>query len=256
MRISKVNHNTTSGKTTIAYETVENEGKDTLEHVLHTGDDPAPSFVAALEALRAEIETLAELPEGYLTAVRGITIHRDEEDPDGEWTVTYTATKTLGDSRSPLVLNTPAVLPPSPKGVRALLKEAEAFVRGTRAQQELPFKEERPAKAKPAEPLLPPPDEPPPAVEEPAMAEPEQPDAAGPFEKEPPPDGTWVCEASLPDGKTARIRSDDGKWTGRIDGIPFAIEQASAKACADLIAREYPDANLLWGWLDASAPEV
>ena len=255
MRISKVNHNTTSGKTTIAYETVENEGKDTLEHVLHTGDDPAPSFVAALEALREEIETLAELPAGYLTAVRGITIHRDEEDPDGEWTVTYTATKTLGDSRSPLVLNTPAVVPPSPKGVRALLKEAEAFVRGSRAQQELPFKEEKPTKAKPVEPLLPPPDAP---VEEPRMAEPAPADAPveGPFEKEPPADGSWVCEAALPDGKTARIRADDGKWTGRVDGIPLAIEQPTAKACAALIAREYPDASLLWGWLDADTPDV
>lgn len=139
MRVNKVNHNTTSGKTTIEYETVENEGKDTLVSTLHTGDEPAPSFVKALEGLRGEIETLAELPAGYLTQVRGITVHRDSEDPDKEWTVTYTATKTLGESRSPLVVNTPAVVPPSPKGVKALLAEAEAFVRGRRAQAELPL---------------------------------------------------------------------------------------------------------------------
>ena len=152
MRISKVNRNPNSGKVTIVYETIENEGKDTIEHELHTGDEPAPSFVKALEALRPEIETLAELPEGYLSDVRGITVHRDEEDPDSEFTVTYTATKTLGDSRSPLVLNTPAVVPPTPKGVKAVLAEAEAFVRGRRAQQTLPMagpEAEQPKSAKP-----------------------------------------------------------------------------------------------------------
>ncbi len=138
MRISKVNHNPTSGKTTIEYGTVENEGKDHLDHVLHTGDEPHRDLLAALDALKPEVEGLAELPEGYLDAVRGVTLHRDDDDPE-VYTVTYTATKALDKSKSPLVVNTPAVEPANRSKIETVLKRAKEFIEGRRAQGELPM---------------------------------------------------------------------------------------------------------------------
>lgn len=103
-------------------------------------------------------------------------------------------------------------------------------------------------------PATPAPDAP---VEEPSMvpvadAPPAaEPPPAGPFDVEQPCDESVYAEAACPDGRYATIRAipDRKAWTGRIDGLPFAIEQPSPKVCADLIAREFPGANLLWGWL-------
>lgn len=137
MRISKINYNPSSGKTSIDFMTIEREEKDRVVHSLVSGEEPHPDFHEALEALTPEIERLAMLPDGYLDSVRGVTLHRDEDDPT-VYTVTYTATKKIGDSRSPLVINTPAIEPPNRSTIEALIDQAGLFVKGRRAQQPLP----------------------------------------------------------------------------------------------------------------------
>lgn len=60
--------------------------------------------------------------------------------------------------------------------------------------------------------------------------------------------GDYVLEATCPDGKIARVRDNgDGTWSGRIDGIPHAMDLPTRAECCVLIENVYP--NLLWGWV-------
>ena len=85
-----------------------------------------------------------------------------------------------------------------------------------------------------------------------APATPEEPTMAPldghPWGEEPKADGSAYGEALCPDKRVATVRCDaqSGKWTGRIDGLPFAIDLPTAKACVDLIAKEFPDKVLSW----------
>lgn len=142
-RVSKVFHNPTSGQVAIHYRTTENDGQDVIEHVLKSKDEPLPAFLEALGALSPEITELAELPVDYLDTVRGITLHRDAEDPE-TFTVTYCATKRITGSHSPIIINTPAVAPPDTEGERGQLIEnvlaaARDYLAGKRAQHDLPL---------------------------------------------------------------------------------------------------------------------
>lgn len=137
-RINRVFHNPTSNQTTVSYVTTENDGQDVVESVLKSKDAPLPEFLEALGALAPSICKLAELPAGYIDTVRGITLHRDPEDPDA-YTVGFCATKRIEGSNSPMVLNTPAVDKPRGKRIQRVLYAAEAYLEGQRAQADLPL---------------------------------------------------------------------------------------------------------------------
>jgi len=139
-RISKVHHNPTSGLVTIQFHHVENDGQDTIESTLKSKDAPLPAFLEALGALSPVIVKLAELPEGYLDTVRGVSLHRDPEEPE-TFTVTYCGTKRVAASHSPIIVNTPSVAPPEDDGEENLipnvLEAAKDYLAGKRAQADL-----------------------------------------------------------------------------------------------------------------------
>lgn len=138
-RLSKVFHNPTSGQVSIHYRHTENDGQDVIESVLKSKDEPLPAFLEALGALAPAITELAELPEDYLDTVRGVTLHRDAEDPEA-FTVTYCATKRVGASHSPIILNTPSVARPEEgELIEAVLREGTRYLKGERAQADLPL---------------------------------------------------------------------------------------------------------------------
>lgn len=144
MRILKVNHNPTTGKTVVEYDHKENEGHDLVRSRLATKDDPHPTFVNALRALLPDVAGICEVELDDETAlVRGLTIKPDDDDPHLS-AVTFVATKRVSAANSPLVLNTPAIVPEGDEGARvdAVLDAAREFVLGKRAQAELVSDEE------------------------------------------------------------------------------------------------------------------
>lgn len=132
--IRRVHYNPTSGKVSIDYVTVENDGIDTVSHSLVSTDEPRAAFARALSALRADVAKIVEVDPEWVTDVRGVRLHESEE---GAVTVTYTATHKTAESNSPIVVNTPAVAPVNQKRLDALTKAALEYVAGDRAQQEL-----------------------------------------------------------------------------------------------------------------------
>ena len=120
---------------------------------LESPDVPAPSFLAALQALRTEIATICELPATWCADldVRGVTCsYGGDKDT---LSVTITALKHVATANAPLVLNTPN-LPAEPyndtddsstpvleesteAAVLALAAEACRYLEGHRAQSDL-----------------------------------------------------------------------------------------------------------------------
>ena len=258
MRVSKVNYNPTTGRTHVEYETRENDGRDTVTHDLRSDESPHPSLVGALAALRAEIESLCRLPSGYVSDVRGASVHRVEDD-DGSVTesVTFTATKALPGIRSPLVLNTPTVpLSDYPKVVD-LLGEAALFVKGRRAQSSLlegPAAAEKPKRGrKPkAEPLLP--------ADAPApSAEAETPKIVEPEGQPVPHDGSAFLSGYGATGNrvaTLTVDAHTGLWTGRsVAGEPLAIDLPLAQAKAE-VRRSLGLPSIGWSVTPVGAEEV
>lgn len=243
MRIDKVNVNPTAGTTLIEYSTIENDGKDVLNHRLKSSDDPHPKLVKALGALKSTVQDLAELPEDYLDDVRGLTLHRDDEDPE-MLSVTFTATKRLDGCNAPLVVNTPQMVP-SEKARRlvdAVLGYATDFVRGKRAQGELPMRDGKAAAAGEREE---PEEEAPEAPAEPAPA----PKAKGKkgakakpgkvpeaYRNSPEDDDGQVYECKAPNGDLCRVKQDGaGAWWGRIGGKPIAQAVKTSKEARELV---------------------
>ncbi len=230
MRITKVNHNPTSGQTVIDYEHRENEGKDKVTSRLKSKELPHPAFLDSLERLIPRVEEVCEVEE-FLESVRGVTLHRDEDDED-EWTATFTATRKISASNSPLVINTPAVVPDTDTraGVLEVLAHAKDFIEGTRAQAELPVGEKRDS---PAPSLLP--DEPAPDAEEPPAddAAPEEvPPRAYPEEQ-----AGQVYTGKSTVGNTCTVKNTAGKptWVGRVSGKPVAVDRATAEEAMRMV---------------------
>lgn len=110
---------------------------------------PSLGFLSALDALKADVCTICELPEADAEKlkVRGVTV-TNTNDVTG---MVITALKSLKTAQSPLVLNTPH-LTEEPYGeggdaplletstldrLHSLLLEAEGYVNGERAQATL-----------------------------------------------------------------------------------------------------------------------
>lgn len=133
-RLVALNWNPNAERMGIVYETTENDGADRVEHKLTSTDLPLPALTKALDALKADVAKVADVDEGWLDAVRGVRIHRDDE---GAETVTFTATHVTPEANAPIVINTPAVEPPSTNRLAALIACALDYVDGKRAQGEL-----------------------------------------------------------------------------------------------------------------------
>ena len=103
---------------------------------LHSEDRAAPSFYESLQALRPHLLQLAELPEdwGKGLFITGVSITKDLE-------YIITAERLIYGAEKPLVLRTPRCifLGEAKEDFERACAEAEAYVRGERAQQMIPF---------------------------------------------------------------------------------------------------------------------
>lgn len=230
MRITKVNHNPTSGLTVIDYEHRENEGKDKVTSRLKSKELPHPAFLESLEHLIPRVEEVCEVEE-FLESVRGVTLHREDDDED-EWTCTFTATRKISASNSPLVINTPAVVPDTDTraGVLEVLGHAKDFIGGTRAQQELPVGEKRDS---PAPTLLDNGGEAPPEEPEPDT-EPVEDVAGRIYPAEEP---GQIYQGKSAQGNTCTVKNTAGKptWVGRVSGKPVAIDRPTAAEAMQMV---------------------
>lgn len=127
----------------------ENEGED---HSVTSRDNPLPSFVKAVEALAPLVLDVLHLPSEYQHGLKptGITIVEKQETE----LVVVTAQKELTDCNSPFNIATPLRFMAHPKEegsyspplserqvalVDAVVKEAKKYVKGDRAQGQLPL---------------------------------------------------------------------------------------------------------------------
>lgn len=130
----------------------ENEGET---HSVTSRDVPLPSFYEAVAALTPLVGEILHLPAEYLEGVQstGLTIV-DKQDVQ---LVVIVARKDLCDAHSPFNINTPQrfLHHPEEEGsyspalgekqvalVDAVIKEAKAYVKGERAQGQLPLETE------------------------------------------------------------------------------------------------------------------
>lgn len=151
MRVRKIQYK--DGRVSINWETE----KDGDAFSLSCRARPRPEFILAWDAMRTWVVELCELPQEYLSriAVTGVTTsYAGEKDVRG---VVLTATMRLDLSLSPLNLNTPhktetfygetgddrqLMDDDLIKDLDVLELEAEAYVKGERAQSDLPFPQE------------------------------------------------------------------------------------------------------------------
>ncbi len=129
-----------------------NEGED---HTLTSSDMPLPAFVKSIEALATTILDILGLPSGYIHGLKptGITLVDKQETQ----LVCLTATKELTDCNSPFNIATPlrflslpqeegSYSPPLPAKtvelIDEVIKQAKKYVKGDRAQGQLPLDKE------------------------------------------------------------------------------------------------------------------
>lgn len=133
------------GKLTIHYSRMVRDTHEETEIV--STERAKPSLYSVINKISPEVVKMCGLPEDWKEqlVVLGVAFKRDE----GVLGVTISAMKTVKFSNSPLIINTPFAtekdaelenvgMPASLlKILRALEKEAEAFVAGDRAQMEI-----------------------------------------------------------------------------------------------------------------------
>jgi len=121
------------------------------EAVIASFDRPRPEFVAALQALAADVCLICELPADQVErlSVRGASFSHTND----VMGAVITAMKPVKTAQSPLVLNTPHIpsAPYSDEGggpvlaeetvarLEAVINEAAQYIDGNRAQQPLPL---------------------------------------------------------------------------------------------------------------------
>jgi hypothetical protein len=127
--------------------------KDTFE--ITSRDNPLPSFVKAVEALGAVVLRVLHLPETYGTNLKatGLTMTAKQETE----LVTIVAQKELPDAHSPFNIATPMRFLSHPEeegsyspalddgdvaAVQTVIEEAKKYVKGERAQGQLPLGDE------------------------------------------------------------------------------------------------------------------
>ena len=146
-RVTRVKYD--GKRVTVHYEVPPGEEPD--EYVVTCNARPAPSFLAALAALRTHVGTICELPVEYVERldVRGASYsYGGKAEVMG---ATITALKSLTTARAPLVLNTPhlasapmsetdeapLLAPLAGTALETLAREALRYVDGHREQSEM-----------------------------------------------------------------------------------------------------------------------
>jgi len=135
--------------------------RETLDETtseLTSTQPPEPAFLLALQALKADVLKLLELPADYGDGMEVTSVSLSYGD-DGRMGVVVTSLKSLEEANSPLVLNTPHLpeldiddqnpcMPgPMQQRVRELVALAKRFAQGKRAQQDLFDTENEPVEA-------------------------------------------------------------------------------------------------------------
>lgn len=151
MRIRKVKF-TKEGKIAITYEQ-QTKTRFWDEYFMSCSEPARPEFYTAMENLREHVVDMCELPENYLNRikVKGVTFSYGGE--AGVMGATITAQMDLYNSNCPLNLNTPHKASDSYndqpadetqllssdciKALLLLCEEAEAYIKGDRAQGSL-----------------------------------------------------------------------------------------------------------------------
>lgn len=147
LQISKVKYERKIGKVTIEY-SILNDGKDDINVILKSNDEPLQEFIDRLNELSKFVETICQLPAGYCdqAEIRGVSFSHS----NGVLGAVITALIPLDSANSPMVINTPH-LPSeqysetgespvlSPKCVfvlKNLIVEAIRYIDGERVKEE------------------------------------------------------------------------------------------------------------------------
>jgi hypothetical protein len=141
--LHKVKHH--KGQTEVVWDEVTGAG-DSIEHRLVSADPPRPELRTGLQKLAAYVLETCELPRGYGERLTVISVSLNYNDKLGRG-LTVTSLRDVDTADSPVVINTPHLtemrwpmyLAPL---VENLVKEAESFRLGRRAQTELPLRAE------------------------------------------------------------------------------------------------------------------
>jgi hypothetical protein len=139
MRIKKVKYN--GRQVYVEYDKPRPDGS-TEVYTLLSDDAPTRAFVDALRALSPHVVTLCEFAGGDVD-VRGCAFTW----ADDRMGCVITALKSIAHAAAPLVVNTPYLTEPAPRGpsgprlpgsvvikLRTVIAETERFVKGARAQ--------------------------------------------------------------------------------------------------------------------------
>ena len=155
MRIQKVKV-TKSGEVSIDWSVKAKAERWDEFSIRRSGDEPAPEFGKAMQALVEDVLLICELPDSCEAGMKvsGLSISWNEE--TGIWGAVITAQRSLATANSPLILNTPH-LPSEPYSqqpgdtnpvlmgvtitrIETVMEEAEKYVKGHRRQMELSLK--------------------------------------------------------------------------------------------------------------------
>lgn len=151
MIINKISYK--AEKVGINYSIPKGEGKFE-EHTLSCNETPLPGFLNCLMKLRVFVLRMLEMPEKE-EDIRRVTVTKvsfDYSDNDNTMGITISGVRKLENSNGVQVLNTPHKFEDSQleklkldsvcyQYILELMEEAENYVNGGRAQQELPLEE-------------------------------------------------------------------------------------------------------------------
>lgn len=144
MNFSKIKWSAKDKKVSLVWSEVKATG-DVIEHNLSSPDAPRPEFLIALKELQPYAAKVCECGT-WGVALRPIGVTLTVNDKSGDTGCVITCLRNVTISSAPLVLNTPHLMEEAwPKGldtaIEALIKEAELYVHGNRAQGMLPLTE-------------------------------------------------------------------------------------------------------------------
>lgn len=157
MRFTYIKHRPgKSQETKLKWTSQDAEHDDHMETELVSGDDPAPEFVSAFEALKPHVLRLLDLPAGYGD---GLTIHTVQLywNEKERWRAVISGSKKVESTGKPFNISTPSFAQPADDSsygksgvvdrelegqLVELIGLANAFRKGVRAQQSLELDED------------------------------------------------------------------------------------------------------------------
>lgn len=139
MNITKIKWK--NGRMHLEYSVERERGKDPDEYTMTCAEAPRPAFEDAFSQLASCMAKEAELPTAMIPELKPAGVSISYYD-DGRWGVVISGVRALKKSNVPLVLNTPHKPAEGSHGetvsiVEDLIREAEAYIKGDRAQGSL-----------------------------------------------------------------------------------------------------------------------